>query len=47
MLNSFMLVVFLCGVIALILMKTLRNDFAKYAKNDEDVEQLVSAVVVV
>ncbi len=47
MLNSFMLVAFLCGVVALILMKTLRNDFAKYAKNDEDVEQLVSAVVIV
>ncbi len=43
MLNSFMLVACLCGVVALILIKTLRNDFAKYMKSDEDLE-LVSSV---
>jgi transmembrane 9 superfamily protein 3 len=35
--NSFMMVIFLCGLVALILLRTLRNDFAKYAK-DEDVD---------
>eukprot|EP01038_Epipyxis_sp_PR26KG_P006465 gene6465-8894_t len=35
--NSFMMVIFLCGLVALILLRTLRNDFAKYAK-DEDLE---------
>lgn len=33
--NSFMMVVFLCGLVALILLRTLRNDFARYAKNDD------------
>lgn len=32
-----MMVIFLCGLVALILLRTLRNDFAKYAK-DEDVD---------
>ena len=27
--NSFMMVVFLCGLVALILLRTLRNDFAR------------------
>lgn len=37
--NSFMMVIFLCGLVALILLRTLRNDFAKYAKDgDLDVE---------
>jgi transmembrane 9 superfamily member 3 len=27
--NSFMMVIFLCGLVALILMRTLRNDFAR------------------
>ncbi len=37
--NSFMMVVFLCGLVALILLRTLRNDFARYAKGDgEDAE---------
>lgn len=34
--NSFMMVVFLCGLVALILLRTLRNDFARYAKGDGD-----------
>lgn len=39
--NSFMMVVFMCGIVALILVRTLRNDFAKYAKEDDlDVEGL-------
>ena len=37
--NSFMMVVFLCGLVTLILLRTLRNDFARYAKGEEmDVE---------
>jgi transmembrane 9 superfamily member 3 len=35
--NSFMMVVFLCGLVSLILLRTLRNDFARYAK-DEDLD---------
>lgn len=33
--NSFMMVVFLCGLVALILLRTLRQDFARYAKDDD------------
>lgn len=33
--NSFMMVIFLCGLVALILLRTLRNDFARYAKDEE------------
>ena len=34
-----MMVIFLCGLVALILIRTLRNDFARYAKDDDlDVE---------
>ena len=37
--NSIMMVIFLCGLVALILLRTLRNDFARYAKEDEvDIE---------
>lgn len=32
--NSTMMVVFLCGLVSLILFRTLRNDFARYAKED-------------
>ena len=35
--NSIMMVIFLCGLVALILLRTLRNDFARYAK-EEDIE---------
>lgn len=34
--NSFMMVIFLCGLVVLILLRTLKNDFAKYAKGDEE-----------
>ena len=36
--NSFMMVVFLCGLVALILMRTLRNDYARYTSEDEEME---------
>lgn len=36
--NSFMMVVFLCGLVALILMRTLRNDYAKYMRDEEDLD---------
>lgn len=37
--NSFMMVIFLCGLVSLILLRTLRNDFARYASNEDvDVE---------
>ena len=36
--NSFMMVVFLCGLVALILMRTLKNDYARYTSEDEEME---------
>ena len=39
--NSFMMVIFLTGLVSMILMRTLRNDYAKYAR-DEDEELMVS-----
>ncbi len=36
--NSFMMVVFLCGLVSLILMRTLKNDYARYTSEDEDME---------
>jgi len=38
MVNSFMMVVFLCGIVALILMRTLRNDYVRYTSEDDDLE---------
>ncbi|GAB2291168.1 Transmembrane 9 super member 1 [Dionaea muscipula] len=38
--NSFMMVIFLTGLVSMILMRTLRNDYAKYAREDEDLESL-------
>ena len=35
MFNSIMMVIFLCGLVALILLRTLRNDFARYAREDD------------
>jgi hypothetical protein len=37
-----MMVIFLTGLVSMILMRTLRNDYAKYAR-DEDEELMVSA----
>eukprot|EP00903_Cladosiphon_okamuranus_P013038 g12165.t1 len=36
--NSGMMVIFLCGLVALILVRTLKNDFAKYTADDDDLE---------
>ncbi|KAH7284451.1 hypothetical protein KP509_34G054800 [Ceratopteris richardii] len=38
--NSFMMVIFLTGLVSMILMRTLRNDYAKYAREDDDLEML-------
>ncbi|XP_043712965.1 transmembrane 9 superfamily member 1-like [Telopea speciosissima] len=38
--NSFMMVIFLTGLVSMILMRTLRNDYAKYAREDDDLETL-------
>ncbi|KAF8411890.1 hypothetical protein HHK36_004448 [Tetracentron sinense] len=38
--NSFMMVIFLTGLVSMILMRTLRNDYAKYAREDDDLEPL-------
>ncbi|KAG8089374.1 hypothetical protein GUJ93_ZPchr0011g28168 [Zizania palustris] len=38
--NSFMMVIFLTGLVSMILMRTLRNDYAKYAREDDDLELL-------
>ncbi|KDO27371.1 hypothetical protein SPRG_06957 [Saprolegnia parasitica CBS 223.65] len=34
--NSFMMVIFLCGLVALILLRTLRNDYARFAADDDE-----------
>lgn len=34
--NSFMMVIFLCGLVALILMRTLRADYARYMREDDE-----------
>jgi len=36
--NSFMMVIFLSGLVSMILMRTLRRDYAKYSKDDDDME---------
>jgi transmembrane 9 superfamily protein 3 len=36
--NSFMMVMFLCGLVALILMRTLKKDYARYMRDEDDVE---------
>lgn len=38
--NSFMMVIFLTGLVSMILMRTLRNDYAKYAREEDDIETL-------
>jgi hypothetical protein len=37
-----MMVIFLTGLVSMILMRTLRNDYAKYAREEDDLETLVS-----
>jgi hypothetical protein len=36
-----MMVIFLTGLVSMILMRTLRNDYAKYAREEDDLETLV------
>lgn len=36
-----MMVIFLTGLVSMILMRTLRNDYAKYAREDDDLDTLV------
>ncbi|XRB06730.1 transmembrane 9 superfamily member [Pycnococcus provasolii] len=38
--NSFMMVIFLTGLVSMILMRTLRNDYARYAREEDDLESL-------
>ena len=39
--NSFMMVIFLTGLVSMILMRTLRADYARYtARDDDDLEAL-------
>uniref|UniRef100_A0A7S0SL78 Transmembrane 9 superfamily member n=1 Tax=Mantoniella antarctica TaxID=81844 RepID=A0A7S0SL78_9CHLO len=38
--NSFMMVIFLTGLVSMILMRTLRNDYAKYAREEDDLDAL-------
>lgn len=39
--NSFMMVIFLCGLVALILIRTLKRDFSKYSRDiDEEMDSL-------
>ena len=33
--NSFMMVIFLVGLVSMILMRTLRKDYARYSKEDD------------
>lgn len=40
--NSFMMVFFLAGLVVLILLRTLKQDFAKYAKDDDEEDGLES-----
>nr|XP_043623390.1 transmembrane 9 superfamily member 1-like isoform X2 [Erigeron canadensis] len=35
-----MMVIFLTGLVSMILMRTLRSDYAKYAREDDDLESL-------
>jgi len=37
--NSFMMVIFLTGLVSMILMRTLRRDYARYSKDDDDLEE--------
>ncbi|GKA90629.1 transmembrane 9 superfamily member 1-like protein [Tanacetum coccineum] len=38
--NLFIMVIFLTRLVSMILMRTLRNDYAKYAREDDDLECL-------
>ena len=36
--NSFMMVIFLCGLVSLILMRTLKNDYVRYKDSDMEID---------
>jgi len=38
--NSFMMVIFLTGLVSMILMRTLKQDYAKYSREEDDLETL-------
>jgi len=38
--NSFMMVIFLCGLVSLILIRTLKNDYAKYRSADVEIDEM-------
>jgi len=38
--NSFMMVIFLCGLVALILMKTLNKDYQRYLASDQQHDEM-------
>ena len=40
--NSFMMVIFLVGLVSMILMRTLRKDYARYSKED-DLDEMVGS----
>lgn len=42
-----MMVIFLTGLVSMILMRTLRNDYAKYAREDDDLESLVINLILI
>lgn len=35
-----MMVLFLCGLVALILVRTIKNDYAKYMRDDDDLDAM-------
>lgn len=38
--NSFMMVIFLVGLVSMILMRTLRKDYARYSKDEEEIDDM-------
>lgn len=42
--NSFMMVIFLVGLVSMILMRTLRKDYARYSK-DEEMDDMVRCLL--
>lgn len=42
--NSFMMVIFLVGLVSMILMRTLRKDYARYSK-DEEMDDMVKSLM--
>eukprot|EP00466_Bigelowiella_natans_P018981 jgi/Bigna1/55590/estExt_Genewise1Plus.C_640042 len=39
--NSVMMVVFLCGLVSLVLMRVLRNDYSRYSLDEEDMDMVL------